>query len=1016
MITERVGRITVKHPWVAIAVILLITAGSIFAMVRWEMDESFSNEDFLPDIDVAKANTLYTDTFTSSYPFIVLIRSEDGDLVDPQSFSEMIELVEVVEANGTYQKWVDEGSTTGPSSPARSMYDLWNSVGFFEGLKGSAELLNSNLPVSSDLNSSLTNFSSTVSTANSSDPLELDPILKGIEEALENYISTIEKPTQGQPEVVTPVDYFSSFNDTEQFKDELKDLYEYDLSDGSIDQALSDLGRFSEKGSDTSEGLDNALEISNRLLTDQDLSVSFHSRILGIIEDIENAAELQTGLNNLSSSQGNPLLIGQVSQNFGLAQFFLMNFLTEDFDPGSGMYSAKGSMVYFELDYSLYDMWNDDDQKGRLLEIEGNLTSVVDDFNDSSNLTVHSIASALVDKRITDASNESMMILLPLAMGFVFLILFFFYRSFIDIAINVLALMFAIIWMYGFGSIMGFSSNPMITAVPVLLVGLGIDYGIHLTMRYREEIRKGKKVKEALTVMSGSVGMALLLATFTTVFAFLSNLTSPVGVLMQFGVMAAVGILSSFVIMLTFVPSVKSLVDVWRAGRKMPLFRGIREGECDLCDIEKVNQRLTNRMILKMSLGAEKHPKTILAVIGVATIIMLSFAVQSEVTFDVNDFLPDGLQESEDISYLFNEFRLGGSGETGIVIVEGDISDPAVLRAMDETMNNAMALDSKYFTIEGTGDSARPSADFILYAMKDMASVAGAFDPTGPFITNYSQTFDYSSGLPYDDATKEDVRNVMELFYNDFTSLARRVVNYEDGNFGMAAIAFTVDTDDDDEAWKLFDQLEEIVAPLEALEGMQIEKVSLTGSTILMAVIIDSINTSQITSLAITIAVSLIVLTIIFFIEERSMFLGFVATLPVVLCVIWITGTMYIIGIPLNVMTITIGALTVGLGITYGIHITHRFIEDVKDEEDLLEASKNTLSNTGSALFGAALTTVGGFGLLTFATMPPLQQFGQVTALAIIYSFLSSVIVLPVLLILWAKARRSYRKRKGTAN
>ena len=78
-----------------------------------------------------------------------------------------------------------------------------------------------------------------------------------------------------------------------------------------------------------------------------------------------------------------------------------------------------------------------------------------------------------------------------------------------------------------------------------------------------------------------------------------------------------------------------------------------------------------------------------------------------------------------------------------------------------------------------------------------------------------------------------------------------------------------------------------------------------------------------------------------------------------------------------------------------------------------MEASKKTISNTGSALFGAALTTVGGFGLLSFATMPPLQQFGQVTALAIIYSFISSIIVLPVLLILWAKSRRKWRAAKN---
>ncbi|MBN1538510.1 MAG: MMPL family transporter, partial [Candidatus Thermoplasmatota archaeon] len=229
----------------------------------------------------------------------------------------------------------------------------------------------------------------------------------------------------------------------------------------------------------------------------------------------------------------------------------------------------------------------------------------------------------------------------------------------------------------------------------------------------------------------------------------------------------------------------------------------------------------------------------------------------------------------------------------------------------------------------------------------------------------------------------------------------------------FSAITFTVGTDDDEEAWQLYDELREVNDPIEELEGGPVRKVSETGSSIVFAVVIGAMQESQINSLLVTIAVSLVVLTIVFFWEERSIILGTVATLPVVFCVILIAGTMYLTGIPLNVITITIGSLTVGLGITYGIHITHRFIEDIKLEKDLMEASKNTIMNTGSALFGAAATTIGGFGLLSFATMPPLQQFGIVTALAILYSFISSIVVLPVLLILWAKARKGWRQRTG---
>jgi predicted RND superfamily exporter protein len=482
---------------------------------------------------------------------------------------------------------------------------------------------------------------------------------------------------------------------------------------------------------------------------------------------------------------------------------------------------------------------------------------------------------------------------------------------------------------------------------------------------------------------------------------------------MQFGVMAAVGILSSFFIMLIFVPSVKRLRDVRKARKGKPLFQRYREGECDLCAKEENNKKLVNRILLGLTLRAEKHPAIILTIVALITIGMMGAALNSEIVFDVNDFLPDGLQESEDLSFLINEFRLGGSGDIGIILVEGDISDPDVLRSMNDTMTAAVELDSEYISMEGEGDNRKPNADFILYSLKETASMLGALDPDNQFVANYSASFDFNTGLPWNSATREDVKAVLDMFYDQFPSEARRVVYKEGDDYTMAAIAFTVGTEDDKEAWELYDELQMISGPLGETGDGNVSKVSETGSSIVMAVVIGAMQESQVSSLIITIAVSLIVLTIVFFIEEKSLVLGLVATLPVVFCVIWIAGTMWLVGIPLNVMTITIGALTVGLGITYGIHITHRFVEDIKLEKDLMEASKNTLMNTGSALFGAAATTVAGFGLLTFATMPPLQQFGQVTALAIIYSFVSSVVVLPVLLILWAKLRRKWRKRSG---
>ena len=76
----------------------------------------------------------------------------------------------------------------------------------------------------------------------------------------------------------------------------------------------------------------------------------------------------------------------------------------------------------------------------------------------------------------------------------------------------------------------------------------------------------------------------------------------------------------------------------------------------------------------------------------------------------------------------------------------------------------------------------------------------------------------------------------------------------------------------------------------------------------------------------------------------------------------------------------------------------------MEHHHSLEKAVNNTVKNTGSALFGAAMTTVLGFGVLFFAILPPMKQFGTMTALTILYSFLSSVWVLPSMLVIWAKS------------
>jgi predicted RND superfamily exporter protein len=119
---------------------------------------------------------------------------------------------------------------------------------------------------------------------------------------------------------------------------------------------------------------------------------------------------------------------------------------------------------------------------------------------------------------------------------------------------------------------------------------------------------------------------------------------------------------------------------------------------------------------------------------------------------------------------------------------------------------------------------------------------------------------------------------------------------------------------------------------------------------------------------------------------------------------------MYFIGYSLNVLTIMVTCITIGVGIDYACYIVERFRYTADQTGNVTTAVSETISRTGSAIFIAALSSILGFGVLVLAPIPPEQQFGIITALTLIYAVITSIVVLPLVLARWANWRK---KRKG---
>ncbi len=569
-------------------------------------------------------------------------------------------------------------------------------------------------------------------------------------------------------------------------------------------------------------------------------------------------------------------------------------------------------------------------------------------------------------------------------------------RTVADTGVTMLTIVLVVLWMNGIGALLQSAGvlgplTEVAQIVPILLVGLGVDYGIHLTSRYRDEVGAGASVAVAIRTAIGTVGVALVLATVTTAIGFLTNVVNPIPALSDFGILASVGIVVAFVLMLTFVPALRLLLDR----------RAESAGRLPTDGMNATRERLFPAVAARTSILAEKAPVPtliVMALLGGAGWLGLS-NISTEFSF--TDFLPEDAPVVQTLELIEDRFG-GGFGESTQVLVEdADLATPAGFNALVDA-TRAMADTPDVLTVPGP-DGAVASATSPTTLVRDLlAPVPGGDGPDETLLATLTQAgYDPETGRV---ATDGDVDALFDTVAAVVPGALDAVLVREDGVASAALIEINTQAGDD-RALALRDALLDDLAPLTAIGA----GVAVTSNAIITGSIVDSLSASQVQSLLITLIAATLVLSLSFWIENRRPFLGVLTMIPVALVVLWTFGLMYLSGIPFGPVTATLTGLAVGIGVPYTIHMARRFEEDRSRFDTIEEAIRETTRNTGGALAGSAVTTAAGFGVLITSTLVPFQQMGFVTAYAIILSLFGALLVLPSLLVLWER----WHRRRG---
>ena len=569
-------------------------------------------------------------------------------------------------------------------------------------------------------------------------------------------------------------------------------------------------------------------------------------------------------------------------------------------------------------------------------------------------------------------------------------------RMLADTSVVMLTIVLVVLWMNGVGALLQRIGvlgplTEVAQIVPILLVGLGVDYGIHLTSRYRDEVGAGSTVDRGMRTAIGTVGVALVLATVTTSIGFLTNIVNPIPALRDFGVLASVGIVLSFVLMLTFVPALRIVLDRRaQAGDRLP-----REG------LGATRDRLLPELAGRTSVLAERAPVPTLIVALVLGGFGYLGLSNISTEFSFTDFLPEDSPVVLTLATIEESFG-GGFGETTQVLVEdAELTDPEVFNAFGEV--TAALGDTPDVLTVSTPDGPVASATSPATLVQQLLLPGPDGTPVAPGFAEAALAagYDPATGRIAEDG---DVAALLIAARDAAPERAEAVLAF-DADAPVAAL-LEVDTQaGDDRALELRDAIVEDATALTDAGA----SIAITSNAIITAGIVESLSDSQVASLFITLIAATLVLMLTFWIENRRPLLGVITMVPVALVVLWTFGLMYVSGIPFGPVTATLTGLAVGIGVPYTIHMARRFEEDRLRYDTLEEAIRETTRNTGGALAGSAFTTAGGFGILITSTLVPFQQMGQVTAYAIGLSLVGALLVLPSLLVLW----EGWHRRRG---
>ena len=543
---------------------------------------------------------------------------------------------------------------------------------------------------------------------------------------------------------------------------------------------------------------------------------------------------------------------------------------------------------------------------------------------------------------------------------FIVFTLWFVFRSLLWVFVPLLSCFFSVLIMVGLLGLIGWKVTVISSNFIALMLILTMAMNIHISVRYLQLKKENPNISnsEALLWTSSKMFWPILYTVLTTICAFLSLIFSEIKPIIDFGWMMTVGLIVSLSVTFTLLPSILNILSKENMNFK-----------------NEQKSKITNFL----SKVAQNNTKTIF--ISAFVVIILSIIGISKLEVE-NSFINYFNKETEIYKGMkLIDSKLGGTTPLDVIVKFPSNKKSEEADNDFDSWDDEETDEAKYWFTRNKIDKITKVHDYLdnLESVGKVISFASMVR-VAEDLNNGKKLQALEMGVLYTkipDSIKKEIIDPYISIQNDEARISLRVL-------------------DSKKDLRRNELIKRINYDLENELGLNKDEFKLAGVLILFNNLLQSLFKSQILTLGVVMAG----ITLMFLILFRNITLSLIGVVPNFMAAFLILGIIGLLKIPLDMMTITIAAITIGIAVDNSIHYIYRFKEEFKKINDYNKTLEKCHNTVGVAILNTSITIVFGFSILVLSNFIPTIYFGVFTGIAMLLAMISVLTLLPKLILI----------------